>query len=240
MNYFFKKLIFIFLSIILNSSIYAKNIFKLNDYQCVESREGVNKLDVYISDCGKKINKMDSYEVPANDLKIDYIFSKNLKYKYNIFLGISYSEDYRDPLNRFNYLNKYYMIRAYECKKKNFCKENEKLSNFFGSGGDIIDYNHKKIIYKFPYSTQSDLKNELNSKLFKDWMNGNLDSGIVIRKTFINDVNNFTPEHIGYLIKGDKFKIKEVSSRWLNIVYTNKNGRTTAGWIACQDTTVCN
>lgn len=240
MNYFFKKLIFIFLSIILNSSIYAKNIFKLNDYQCVESREGVNKLDVYISDCGKKINKMDSYEVPANDLKIDYIFSKNLKYKYNIFLGISYSEDYRDPLNRFNYLNKYYMIRAYECKKNNFCKENEKLSNFFGSGGDIIDYKHKKIIYKFPYSTQSDLKNELNSKLFKDWMNGNLDSGIVLRKTFINDVNNFTPEHIGYLIKGDKFKIKEVSSRWLNIVYTNKNGRTTAGWIACQDTTVCN
>lgn len=53
MNYFFKKLIFIFLSIILNSSIYAKNIFKLNDYQCVESRESVNKLDVYISDCGK-------------------------------------------------------------------------------------------------------------------------------------------------------------------------------------------
>ncbi|WP_166171979.1 hypothetical protein [Acinetobacter sp. SA01] len=240
MNYFFKKLIFIFLSIILNSSIYAKNIFKLNDYQCVESRESVNKLDVYISDCGKKINKMDSYEVPANDLKIDYIFSNNFKDKYNIFLGISYSEDYRDPLNRFNYLNKYYMIRAYECNKNNFCKENEKLSNFFGSGGDIIDYKHKKIIYKFPYYTQSDLKNELNSKLFKDWMNGNLDSGIVLRKTFINDVNNFTPEHIGYLIKGDKFKIKEVSSRWLNIVYTNKNGRTTSGWIACQDTTVCN
>jgi|GEM_PF-6900882 len=239
MNYFFKKLIFIFLSVILNSSIYAKNIFKLNDYQCVESREIVNKLDVYISDCGKKLNKMDSYEVPVNDLKIDYIFSNNLENKYNIFLGISYSEDYRDPLNRFNYLNKYYMIRAYECNKNNFCKENEQLSNFFGSGGDIVD-SKKRIIYKFPYSTQSDLKNELNSKLFKNWMSGSLDRGIVLRKTFINDVNNFTPEHVGYLIKGDKFKIKEVSSRWLNIVYTNKNVRSTSGWIACQDTTVCN
>ncbi len=88
------------------------------------------------------------------------------------------------------------MIRAYECNKNNFCKENEKLSNFFGSGGDIIDYKHKKIIiYKFPYSTQSDLKNELNSKLFKDWMNGNLDSGIVLRKTFINDVK-ILPQNI--------------------------------------------
>ena len=104
----------------------------------------------------------------------------------------------------------------------------------------MIDSKSKKIIYKFPYSNQSDLKNELNSKLFKDWMNEKLDSGMVLRKTFINDVNNFTPEHVGYLIKGDKFKIKEVSSRWLNIVYTNKNGRTTSGWIVCQDTTVCN
>ncbi len=239
MNYFFKKLIFIFLSVIFNSSIYAKNIFKLNDYQCIESRKIINKLDVYISDCGKKLNKIDSYEVPVDDLKIDYIFSNNLKNKYNIFLGISYSEDYRDPLNRFNYLNKYYMIRAYECNKNNFCKENEQLSNFFGSGGDIIN-SKKIIIYKFPYSTKSDLKNELNSKLFKSWMSGSLDRGIVLRKTFINDVNNFTPEHVGYLIKGDKFKIKEVSSRWLNIVYINKNGRMTSGWIACQDTTVCN
>ncbi|MGB8696356.1 hypothetical protein [Acinetobacter sp.] len=240
MNCFLKKLIFIFLFIILNSSVYAKNIFKLNAYQCLESRSVINKLDIYIGDCRSKINKIDSYEVPGSDLKIDYIFSKNLKDKYNIFIGISFSEDYRDPLNRFNYLNKYYMIRAYECNKKNFCKENEKLSNFFGDGGDMIDSKSKKIIYKFPYSNQSDLKNELNSKLFKDWMNEKLDSGMVLRKTFINDVNNFTPEHVGYLIKGDKFKIKEVSSRWLNIVYTNKNGRTTSGWIVCQDTTVCN
>jgi len=240
MNCFLKKLIFIFLFIILNSSVYAKNIFKLNAYQCLESRSVINKLDIYIGDCRSKINKIDSYEVPGSDLKIDYIFSKNLKDKYNIFIGISFSEDYRDPLNRFNYLNKYYMIRAYECNKKKFCKENEKLSNFFGDGGDMIDSKSKKIIYKFPYSNQSDLKNELNSKLFKDWMNEKLDSGMVLRKTFINDVNNFTPEHVGYLIKGDKFKIKEVSSRWLNIVYTNKNGRTTSGWIVCQDTTVCN
>lgn len=84
------------------------------------------------------------------------------------------------------------------------------------------------------------MKNELNSKLFKDWRNGKLNIGIVLRKTFINDVNNFTPEHVGYLIKGDKFKIKEISSRWLNIVYTNKSGRTTSGWIACEDTNVCN
>lgn len=177
---------------------------------------------------------------PSNDLRIDYIFFQNLKNKYNIFLGISYTEDYRDPLNRFNYLNRYYIIRVYECNKNNFCNEDEKLSNFFGSGGDIIDYKNKKIIYKFPYSTEVELKNELSSKLFKDWMNGKLDSGIVLRKTFINEVNNFTPEHVGYLIKGNKFKIKEVTSRWLNIVYLTKNGRKISGWIACQDTTVCN
>lgn len=240
MNYFFKELIFIFLFLILSSSVYANKFFKLNAYQCIQSKKIFNKLDIYISDCGDKINKIDSYEVPGGDINVDYIFSKNLKNKYNIFIGVSYNDDYRDPLNRFNYLNKYYMIRAYECNKNNFCKENETLSNFFGNGGDIINSKNKEIIYKFPYSNQNNLKIELNSTLFKDWMNGKLKSGIVLRKTFINDVNNFTPEHVGYLIKDDKFKIKEVSSRWLNIIYTNKNGHTTTGWIACEDTTVCN
>ncbi|MEJ2900365.1 hypothetical protein [Acinetobacter sp. NS-4] len=240
MNYSLKYLLFIFLFTLVNSSLYANNIIKLNTYKCIESNEIFNKLDVYISDCNKKLKKIDFYEIPNSIPKIDYVFSNNIKDKYNVFLVISYNENYRDPLNRFNYLDKYYMVRAYECDKNNNCKENEKLSNFFGSGGDIVDLENKKIIYKFPYSSQHKLKNELNSNFFKDWRNGKLDSGIVLRKTFINDVNNFTPEHVGYLIKGDKFKIKEVSSRWLNIVYTNKNGRTTSGWIACEDTNVCN
>ena len=54
MNYSLKYLLFIFLFTLENSSLYASNVIKLNTYQCLESNEVSNKLEVYISDCNRK------------------------------------------------------------------------------------------------------------------------------------------------------------------------------------------
>ena len=62
----------------------------------------------------------------------------------------------------------------------------------------------------------------------------------VIKKTYINENSQFSFSHLGYLIKNDEFTVKDISSKWLNISYTNKNGNKITGWIACNDTNICN
>ncbi|WP_445116132.1 hypothetical protein [Acinetobacter sp. WZC-1] len=167
---------------------------------------------------------------------MEYVFF-NGKY---IYIAFSYNEIYRDFNETYNYDNKYFLINSYGCNKNNYCKYSSILSNYFGNGGDIVNERTKKVVYKYPYSKKEFLIKELKSNRFNSWVNGKLTGGKVMEKTFINDVNNFSTEHKGYLIKGDVFKVKDISSGWLNIIYTNKRGKTTIGWIPCKNTDICN
>ncbi|WP_139243566.1 hypothetical protein [Acinetobacter kyonggiensis] len=186
----------------------------------------------------KKKILVDEIEIPSSTPRINFISEEKIKNKKYIFLSIKYSENYRDFKNRVNYSGEYNLINVYECKDS--CKINNELSNYFGSGGDVFDLNNSKIVYKFPYGELKSIQDEIKSKLFNQWLNNGIDRGVVLKKTNINDIDNYTPDRIGYLVKGDIFKVKKISSRWLNITYTNKNGRITTGWISCKDTNVCN
>ena len=93
---------------------------------------------------------------------------------------------------------------------------------------------------KYPYEKKEDIQGELNSNFFKMWDEGIITNGKVLKKTFINEVPNYTSDNLGYLIKDDQFIVKDVSSKWLNIIYTNKKGKKITGWIDCNDTNVCN
>lgn len=239
MKLFIERIICSMLILICCLSAYAGNIFKLNNSQCIKTKMNQEVLDIYLGNCKSINQKIDSVEVPNDYPNVEYVSTNILDSKHNFYIALSYNENYRDVYNKYNYANKFYIINAYTCDFKGNCNKNEKLSSFFGNGGDIQDLNTNKIVYKYPYSKKSELETELNSKLFKNWLAGKLTYGTVLKKTFINDVSNFTPNHKSYLIKGDKFIIQNISSKWLNINYTNKNGRTTTGWIACDDTDVC-
>ncbi|QHH94959.1 hypothetical protein FPL18_14560 [Acinetobacter gyllenbergii] len=80
---------------------------------------------------------------------------------------------------------------------------------------------------------------ELSSDRFNNWMSGKIKKGKVVRKTFVNEVNNVSTENNGYLIKGDIFEVEDISSGWLNVKYTSKVGKITKGWVNCKDTNIC-
>ncbi|WP_151982320.1 hypothetical protein [Acinetobacter guerrae] len=235
MKLYIKRISILIFLFFLFCNVYAEDNFRLNNLQCIDAKKNNGKLDVYLGDCKNKIKKIDSIEIPNDYAKVEYVFyAKN-----TLYIAFSYNESYRDVNGDFNYADKYFLINAYNCAKGDMCRYNSRLSSYFGNGGNILDLNTNKIVYKYPYSKQSDLKKELTSKMFNDWFGGGLNYGVVIRKTFINETNNFSPIHKSYLVKGDRFQVEEVSARWLNVKYKNKNNKTVKGWISCEDTDIC-
>ncbi|OOF56762.1 hypothetical protein BKK56_02645 [Rodentibacter genomosp. 2] len=121
------------------------------------------------------------------------------------------------------------------------------LSDYFGEGGDIYDLNdinndkvlYPNIIYSYPFKNRKDIDNELDGVLFREWNSGSIKDGRIINKTFFQDVPNYVQEERRYLIKGDKFKVKSISARWLEIVYKNPKGKYYTGWVLCKDTSIC-
>ena len=212
--------------------------YKLTDNICIMSDIKNDLLLVYKSDCKKEKYLLDTFQVPNDIPKIDFVFQEEISNKKNIFFSISYSDSYRDVNNKTNYADTYHLNYVYQCETQ--CKFNKKISNFFGNGGDLINIYTNKIIYKFPYSSEKSIKNELKSSLFKKWIYNKKIQGKVIKKTYINENSQFSFSHLGYLIKNDEFTVKDISSKWLNISYTNKNGNKITGWIACNDTNICN
>ncbi|OBY74629.1 hypothetical protein [Acinetobacter gyllenbergii] len=234
MVYFINRGI-IFFFLFSTSFTYAENKVKLNENQCVDLRVNYEKLDLYLSDCVEKINKIDTIEVPNDIAKIEYsLFNKN-----NLYIAFSYDENYRSLDNKYSYVNKYFLINAYDCNEKNNCKYNSALSNYFGNGGDVFDRERKELVYRYPYSRRDLLMKELSSDRFNNWMSGKIKKGKVVRKTFVNEVNNVSTENNGYLIKGDIFEVEDISSGWLNVKYTSKVGKITKGWVNCKDTNIC-
>lgn len=212
--------------------------YKLTNNTCLQSEIKSDLLLVYHSDCKKKRNLLGTFQVPNDIPKINFVFQEIIKKKKYIFLSISYSENYRDADNKINYADKYYLNYAYQCEKE--CKLDNNLSYFFGNGGNLIDIHTDKLVYIYPYSSEQSIKSELNSDLFRNWLYNTNMQGKVLKKTYINEENNFSFSHTGYLIKDDQFIIKDVNAKWLNIVYINKKGEKIIGWIDCNDTDVCN
>lgn len=216
---------------------YATN-YKLTDNTCIATEFKKDKLLIYQSDCINKTHLLDEFQVPNDIPKFDFVFQEFIKNKKYIILSISYNDNYRDIDNKINYADRYHLIYAYQCEEK--CKFDSKLSGFWGSGGDLIDIYTDKIVYIFPYANEQSTKDALKSNLFNKWFYNKNMKGKILKKTYINEDSKFSLSHVGYLIKGDQFIIKDISSKWLNIIYTNKKGNKIIGWIDCNDTDVCN
>jgi len=213
------------------------NEYNLTKNTCIKSEIKNDLLLIYKSDCKKGKVLLDKFQVPNDIPKLDYVFEEEINNKKYIFLSISYNDSYRDEHNKINYADKYHLNYVYQCEKE--CKFDKKLSNFFGNGGDLVDINTDKKVYVFPYSTEQSIKDELKSNLFKNWFYNKKMKGVVLKKTYINNDKNSLFNHFGYLIKDDKFVVEDISSKWLNIIYINKNGKKITGWIDCNDTNVC-
>lgn len=232
-----KKLLLCSILFFIWCNSYAKD-YQLTDNICIKSEVKNNSLFVYKSDCNNNKYLLDEFQVPNDIPEIDFVFLENINNKRYIFLSIKYSENYRDETNKINYVDKYHLNYVYQCKKE--CTFDKKISNFLGDGGDLVDIHTDKVVYAFPYKIASNVKKDLNSEFFKNWFNNQLNDGVVKNKTKIYEESGIFSKKLGYLISGDKFKIVDITSRWIKISYANKNKKTIIGWIRCEDTSVCN
>lgn len=187
---------------------------------------------------GNKIN-FDTIEVPNDIPKLEFAFSQNIKGRQYVLVGISYNEDYRDEDHSYINYSKYYSTLAYKCNSKYRCVFDEKISPFFGSGGDLLNNNTNEKLNIYLYKTEEDVKKALDSDFFNNWLNNTPTNGHIIKKTILNDIPSYTDTDADiYLIAGLNFIVTEVSSGWLKINYI-KNNHKIDGWIKCRDTNLC-
>ncbi len=198
-----------------------------------------------------QINNKDKrliFEVPflAQEPEIAFAFFEKLENKENYFIlsqkiqpkynqtGIPYVGDY--------FLNTVFKLNngIYELDKN--------LSEFLGNGGDIYDIRdienenvlNPKIIYTYPYKSEFSIRDELNNSLFKNWINKKITTGVVMRKTLLQDVPNYIQSEKRYLVKNDHFEVNGISGGWLKITYKNIKDKQFTGWVLCKDTSICN
>lgn len=194
-----------------------------------------NKNDgsINISIKGQKNIELES--INGSDSNLNFIIQKRINNKDYVLIsyntqGVSYQD------NRV-YYEKYNFFYAYDCTSK--CIYDSKLSDFFGFGGNVLSSENDKILFNYIYSDKKNVLKDLESDFFKKWYSGNLKMGKVIYKTFISSTSNYDPDAKSYLVKGDEFQIKDISSRWLNILYKSSKGKIIEGWIQCKDTNIC-
>lgn len=141
--------------------------------------------------------------------------------------GTNYGSDYFTTLvyNRLTPLN-------YEL--------NERISNYFGSGGDIfLDSTSSELIYSYPYKSELSIKAQLSSKLYKDWFERKNTTTKILNKAYLHNHANTADRTSRYLIPGDKIYVLNQSAGWFEILFHNEKKGDIKGWIMCKETLEC-
>ncbi|MBL0655916.1 hypothetical protein [Aeromonas caviae] len=138
-------------------------------------------------------------------------------------------------MNWFNYFN--VVVFSYLNGK---LMKDDKLTSYFGSGGDIINPNGANSIpYVFPYSEQENIIKAVSKPEFEAWMKGHN-----VRLT-ITGKSHFFPEPLpinrtkSYLVEGDIVLREKHESGWDYIIYKSAKGREYSGWMPCSLTGSC-
>lgn len=150
------------------------------------------------------------------------------------------------------YVSDNYFIFAFSPGGKNYLY-NEKISRFFGDGGDIRDasatytVDHATLIYTFPYKTADDIKRALAGNHYKQWRNQAQFSGYIKSD---NAIKHEAPMYVHYyktslnndeyIAKGTSFSVKDISANFFLIEYKDENDAMAETWVLCADTNLCN
>ncbi|WP_440893213.1 hypothetical protein AAGU50_09230 [Aeromonas dhakensis] len=223
--------------------------YNVSSYEYIEGDEGklffVDKVDESIGDDviaiffddihgGKYF--VDSLPYLSSKGKIHdgfYLNSGELKSRYFVIQQSQIDSD--TGMNWFNYFN---VIVFYYHNGK--LTKDEKLTSYFGSGGDIFNPNGvNSIPYSFPYRDKTNIVKSISKPEFSAWMKG-LDV-----KLKIKGKSHFFPEPFpinkakSYLVEGDSVLRKKHESGWDYIIYKSEKGREYSGWMPCSSTGSC-
>lgn len=138
-----------------------------------------------------------------------------------------------------NYLDDYYTVHAYSPTVTGYVRD-ERLSNYFGNGGDIArDAESEELVYTFPYKTADDIVAKLNSAAYKHWAAEDRVTLTINKKTPIYSSPVLAEMTKMYLIKGDSVLQEGVEAGWLKIMFKTPKGKDIRGWVQCNDADGC-
>ncbi|MFJ2685479.1 hypothetical protein ACIOYV_17290 [Pseudomonas sp. NPDC087342] len=138
-----------------------------------------------------------------------------------------------------NYLGEYYTVHAYSPTAKGYVRD-ERLSNYFGNGGDIArDAESEELVYTFPYKTADELVAKLNSAAYKGWAAGDKVTLTINKKTSIYSSPVLADVTKMYLIQGDSVLQEGVEAGWVKILFKTPKGKAIRGWVQCGDAGGC-
>lgn len=138
-----------------------------------------------------------------------------------------------------NYLGDYYTVHAYSPTPTGYVRD-ERLSNYFGNGGDIArDAESEELVYTFPYKTADELVAKLNSATYKRWAAGNKVTLTINKKSFIYSSPVLADVTKMYLIQGDSVLQEGVEAGWVKILFKTPKGKAIRGWVQCGDADGC-
>lgn len=136
------------------------------------------------------------------------------------------------------YSGDYYTVVVYRKNHDGYVQD-DRLTKYFGSGGDILDNDYQEFLYVFPYKDQSSISDKLASRSYKEWRSGKPVNLVVNRKSPLY-ISPVLADITGmYLVAGDKVKQESVEAGWLSVLYRTAKGNVIRGWIQCANADGC-
>ncbi|GFM80208.1 hypothetical protein PSCICN_09000 [Pseudomonas cichorii] len=136
------------------------------------------------------------------------------------------------------YSGDYYSVHAYKKSPNSYTKD-EKLSRYFGEGGDILGNDYKEVVYLFPYKSENAVISKLKSETYKRWSAEAPVTLVVNKKSFLYNSPVLADMSRMYLVAGDRVTQEAVEAGWISIVYKTAKGTLIRGWIQCGNVDGC-
>ncbi|AMQ83076.1 hypothetical protein ACTJK3_01285 [Pseudomonas sp. 22105] len=136
------------------------------------------------------------------------------------------------------YSGEYYSVHVYKKSDDGYSRD-ERISKYFGEGGDILTDDYKGFLYVFPYKDQLSVSNKLATTAFSKWNDGIPVQLTINKKAKIYSSPVFDDVTRMYLIAGDKVQQEAVEAGWLSVMFKTPKGKEIRGWILCGDADGC-
>ena len=130
-----------------------------------------------------------------------------------------------------SYSSDHYTVQVFKKGSAGRYIYDKKLSNFFGSGADIIDSDTDEDLYVFPFKRRVSILNATKSAVYRALVANQAIQGEATAKIYFHELPNISFKQKLYIIKGDKFETEGFNAGWLLIRYTAKNGHVYSGWV---------
>ncbi|MBX8487484.1 hypothetical protein [Pseudomonas cichorii] len=136
------------------------------------------------------------------------------------------------------YSGDYYSVHVYKKSPNGYTKD-DKLSRYFGEGGDILADDYKEVVYLFPYKSKDSVTSRLQSEAYKKWSSDAPVTLVVNKKSSLYNSPVLADMSRMYLVAGDKVTQEAVEAGWISVVHKTAKGKLIRGWIQCGNVDGC-